>query len=303
MNKKITAVMLLFALLTALFAGCGEKNAAMMDPVLYPPSGGGALTAALDLKAMSALTGLSAEECVPSLLHTDDGDAYRSLLAGENRLIFVTSAPDEAILQAAEKEGVTLESTPVARDALVFYVNAENPIKSLTIPDLARIYSGEVTDWRALSGDNCPIEAYHSVEDDFYTKMLSEKVMDGKMPLGGPGEAFLSFADDPLLYDLSGERADERPAAFRNTAGAIAYGSRFLLAGSEKERGIRLLSLNGAPPTAENLASGRYSLTYNILAVTLSSAAPESTERQVVSWLLSRDGKNAIKEAGYAPVE
>ena len=302
MTGKSTAILLFFALLAALFAGCGAKSVTV-EPELYPASGGSALTAALDRESMSALTGLAPEECVPSLLHTDDLSAYRALLSGESNLIFVSSEPTAALKAEADAKGLSFELTPVARDALVFYVNAENPIKSLTKADLARIYKGEVTDWRALSGDNCPIDAFHGTPDDFYTLMLSEQVMDGEFPVGGPGEAFLAFEDDPLLYDLANERAAERPAPYRNTAGAIAYGSRFLLSGSEKERGIRLLSLDGAAPTAENLTSGRYELTYDIYAVIRSDAASEGNERAVISWLTSRDGRETIKEAGYAPIK
>ena len=302
MIRKNAAILLFFSLLAALFAGCGAKPVTI-EPELYPASGGSALTAALGRGTMCALTGLTPEEAIPALLHTDDESAYRSLLSGESRLIFVASEPTASLKTSAEAQGVSFELTPVARDALVFFVNAENPIKSLTKSDLARIYRGDVTDWRTLSGDHCSIDAYRNAYDDFYTLMLSEEIMGGELPVGGPGEAFLAFADDPLLYDLADERAAERPAPYRNTAGAIAYGSRFLIAGSEKERGIRLLSLNGAAPTAENLTDGRYELTYDIFAVIRSDAAPESAERSVVSWLTSRDGRQVIKEAGYAPIK
>lgn len=300
MKKNHTAIFLLIGLTIALLASCGASPVAI-EPALYPASGGGALTASLDVHTMSALTGLSAAECAPAAWHTDDQTAYLSLLSGENQLIFVSSPPDEETERTARINGISFEMTPVARDALVFYVNENNPIKSLTKSELARIYAGEVTDWRELAGDHGPIEAYRSADDDFYTRLLSEKIMAGALPEGGPDEAFLAFAHDPLLYDLSGERAGERPAAYRNAAGAIAYGSRFLLAGSEKERGIALLSLNGITPTPSNLTSGKYELTYDIYAVILSTARPESAERTVVSWLLSREGKNTVKEAGYAP--
>lgn len=54
----------------------------------------------------------------------------------------------------AEKSGVTLLYTPFAREAFVFIVNADNPVNSLTEQQVRDIFSGAITNWRAVGGDD-----------------------------------------------------------------------------------------------------------------------------------------------------
>lgn len=58
----------------------------------------------------------------------------------------------------AEKSGVTLLYTPFAREAFVFIVNADNPVNSLTEQQVRDIFSGAITNWRAVGGDDQEIQ-------------------------------------------------------------------------------------------------------------------------------------------------
>lgn len=298
MRRMIPAGICLL-LLFALFTSCGTKEP-ILDESSFPVTGGSAMTAGLDRVVRTYLSGAEEAEAVRKTLHTTEEEAYEALLSGRASLIYVPGRPSEAWEKKAKEKGLSLEATAVARDALVFYVNEKNPVKSVTKEELKSIYSGTVTSWRALSGENVPIEAYECPEDNFYRILMEDAIMHGADTAGEPLEVAVSEGEDPLLFSLEDSSLSYRPASYRNTPGSIFYGGRHYLTGTEKARSIRFLKLEGAAPSDGEIASGRYDLTYDIYAVILSSSAEGSGERTVVSWLLTEEGQKAVKEAGYA---
>ena len=283
----------------SLFAACGEKEP-LLDGKSFPVTGGSAMTAGLDRTVRTHMTGEDEAAAVRKTLHTAEEEAYEALLAGKVGLIYVPGPPSAVWEEKAKAMGLSLEATPVARDALVFYVNEKNPVKSVSKEDLKKIYSGEIDSWRALSGESVPVEAYECPEGNFYRLLMEDKIMHGADTAGEPLEVAVNEGEDPLLFSLEASALSYRPASYRNTPGSIFYGGRHYLTGTEKARGIRLLKLEGASPADGEIASGRYDLTYDIYAVILSSSPEGSGERAVVSWLLTGEGQKAVKEAGYA---
>lgn len=65
--------------------------------------------------------------------------------------------PAEETKQKIEESGVALEMIPIGRDALVFIVNEQNPISGLTTEELQNIYTGKVSNWSELGGEDAEI--------------------------------------------------------------------------------------------------------------------------------------------------
>lgn len=65
----------------------------------------------------------------------------------------------------AEESGVTLLYTPFAREAFVFIVNADNPVNSLTEQQVRDIFSGAITNWRTVGGNDQEIQTWQRLED------------------------------------------------------------------------------------------------------------------------------------------
>lgn len=93
------------------------------------------------------------------VVHATTHNAYVNLIDKKVDLILVTEPSKEELALAKEK-GIELEVTPVVKEGFVFYVNAENPIESLTLEQIQKIYTGEITNWSEVGGTKGEIIAY-----------------------------------------------------------------------------------------------------------------------------------------------
>ncbi len=91
---------------------------------------------------------------------TDDG--FLALLNGEADIALALREPSAAELRAAE--AASPDDPPLddrvrvlALDALVPVVSPENPLDSLTLPQIAQLFSGEVVNWQDLGGPDAPV--------------------------------------------------------------------------------------------------------------------------------------------------
>ena len=91
--------------------------------------------------------------------YSNTDPAYTKLINGEVDLIIVTE-PSEDEKDRAAKAGVELEVTPVVNEGFTFYTHKDNPVDSLKISDIQKIYSGEYTNWKQVGGPDVEIIAY-----------------------------------------------------------------------------------------------------------------------------------------------
>ena len=81
------------------------------------------------------------------LNYSNTHPGYVKLINGEKDIIVVTEPSEEELAYAKEK-GVELEVIPVVKEGFVFYVNGKNKVNSLTLEQIQKIYSGEITNWK-----------------------------------------------------------------------------------------------------------------------------------------------------------
>jgi phosphate transport system substrate-binding protein len=78
--------------------------------------------------------------------------AFDRLLYGEVDLVFMAH-PSENQMKNAEQQGIELTLTPIGREAFVFFVHTKNPVEALSIEQIQGIYSGEITNWKDVGGN------------------------------------------------------------------------------------------------------------------------------------------------------
>ena len=207
------------------------------------------------------------------------------------QLLIVYEAPDyvkEEIAQA----GTQLDQKAIGRDALVFIVNEDNPVQSLTLDQLRDIYAGRTTNWKELGGDDAPIVAFQRGEDSGSQTLFRNLLI---------GDGDLMAAPTELAPASMGGLVDSI-ASYNNSANAIGFSVYYYIDQMYSQPGLRLLSVEDVTPSYDTIASQEYPLCNDFYAVVRSSDTAGTPQRQVYDWLSTEEGVQCVKKAGYVPL-
>ena len=220
--------------------------------------------------------------------HEGTGKAYLNLIADKRDLILVARPPSQSEIAAAKKAGVTLEMRPIARDALVFLVNAQNPVKNLSRAQLRAIFTGKTRLWRAVGGRDFPILALTRNENSGSQELLDTLLLPAeKAAVGEPNTRLDSM-----------EHVIDRVAQNPNALGySVFYYERFMAPRPQN----RVLSVDGVLPSAQSLADGSYPFVAPVFAVVRAGLPADSPTLTLRDWLLSSEGQKLVAQSGNVP--
>ncbi|MCH5191087.1 MAG: substrate-binding domain-containing protein [Oscillospiraceae bacterium] len=206
------------------------------------------------------------------LQYTNTRGAYKAVVDGTADIVFC-AYPSEDQLAYAKEQGAQLELVPIGYEAFVFIVNKENPVDSLTVEQVKGIYSGKYKNWSEVGGENTPIAALQRNEGS------------------GSQTAMLSFMD--------GEEIKAKNSVFGR---AIGFSFRFYVEGIVEDGNIKMLSLDGVYPNAENIRNKTYPIVSEFYAV----YRKDNDNKNVpilIDWMLSEEGQKIIEESGYVGIK
>ncbi|WP_170169052.1 PstS family phosphate ABC transporter substrate-binding protein [Mesobacillus subterraneus] len=214
--------------------------------------------------------------------------AFERLVSGEVD-IFFGAQPSEAQKRLAESSGKELELTPIGKEAFVFFVNEKNSIDNLSSEQIKSIYSGKTTNWNEIGGTDAKILAFQRPADSG-SQTIMEKFM----------------GDIALMPALKEEVAGmgnlmEEVASYRNYNNSLGYSFRFFTTGMNPNENIKLVSLDGVEPSAENIASGKYPYVVNLYAITIKDNQKQ-TIKPMLEWMQGPQGQKIVEEIGYIPL-
>lgn len=223
------------------------------------------------------------------VVSTQTANAYERLLAGDADIIFVPK-PSKKYLELAKERGKKLKMTPIGKEAFVFFVNAENPVKSLTVEQIQKIYTGEIKNWKDVGGSNKEVEAYQRPEES------------------GSQQALIRFMGDKSILKPETEKVAlgmgeiiVQAAEYQNKENAIGFSFRYFSEEMVKNGNIRNLAVNGIQPTKETIRDGSYPITMEFYAVTAGTKNPNV--EPFIQWILSKQGQTIIEETGYVRIK
>jgi phosphate transport system substrate-binding protein len=219
------------------------------------------------------------------VMSTNTVNAYERLLRGEADIIF-TAQPSQQQLSEAKLRGMELKLTPIGREAFVFFVQAENPVKGLSTQQIQAIYSGTITNWSELGGSNSAIRAFQRPENSGSQTML-QRLMKGQALMKPPTE--------DIARGMGGIIA--QTADYRNYPNAIGYSFLYFATEMIKNGEIRLLQVDGVVPDRNSIKSGAYPLTTDFYAVT--AGLPHPQVEPFIQWILSEQGQRLVEQTGY----
>ena len=202
--------------------------------------------------------------------------------------IVLGTGPNADERQAALDAGADLRLVPICYDAFVFLVNRDNPVDGLTSEQIRKIYSGQIRLWSDVGGADSMIAAYQRPHGSGSQAAMEEMVMQGERLV-----AEQNFISDGMA-DLIAQVGN-----FSGGINALGYSYLYYVDALYKEGSLKVLSVDGAAPTPENLRSGAYPYTVYYYAV---YRAENRNAERFVQWLTSPEGQQCVQQAGYIPL-
>ena len=207
------------------------------------------------------------------------------------RMLVVYEAPDY-VKEELKEANAQLEQKPIGRDALVFIVNENNPVKSLTQQQLKDIYAGKITNWKEVGGEDLAIVPFQRGEDSGSQTLFRKLLIQGGELMDPPTE---------LAPAAMGELVDSI-AAYNNSANAIGFSVYYYIDQMYSQPGLRLLAVDDVTPSNDTIADESYPLCNEFYAVIHPDAAADSPEHILYDWLDTDAGQDCIKKSGYVAV-
>ena len=217
-------------------------------------------------------------------------DGYR-LLAEKETDIFIGVYPSDEQRAYAEENQTTFEYTPIGTEAFVFFVHKDNPITNLTTGQIKDIYSGKITNWKDVGGKNEKIAAFQRNEGSGSQSMLKRFM----------GDTPIMDAPTEMVNDLMAGII-EQVADYKSKTNSIGFSFRYYVEGIIKNPDIKMISIDGAAPTSENIRNGSYPILTPIYAVTYKENQNGNVDK-LLEWILSDEGQYIINETGYVGIK
>ncbi len=180
-----------------------------------------------------------------------------------------------------------LEETVIGMDGIAIIFNSSvTGVTNLTLEQAAKIFSGEITNWSEVGGNNLSIHVISREEgsgtrDGFETAL---KTVDSSYEL----------VDDAIITSSTNAEMN----VVDNTGGAIGYISIGYL--ETKGENTIAATLNGVEAKEENVINGTYPIQRNLVLATMGE--PSGAVADLIEWILSDEGQAYVASEGYIPL-
>ena len=283
MKRRIIAIMAAVSLMTFGLVGCGSESPQSADAAEQ-----GKNEESVELNGTIKLAGSTSMEKLCEAMaesfmeknpgvtvtveYTGSGAGLESLAAGS-----VDIGNASRGLKDEEKASGEVENI-VAIDGIAVITNKSCSIKDVTSKDLAKIYTGEITDWAELGGEEQPI------------------IVIGREAGSGTRDAFEELLEvkDVCAYAQELDSTGAVLAKVGTTPGAIGYVSLDVV-----DDTVSGLKIDGVEPTEEEILAGNYMLQRPFVMATKGEISGQNELVQAwFNYINSDDGKEVIKQVG-----
>ena len=291
--KKVFAMLLTLTLALSLMAGCGaskteEQPAESSDTQTEQP----AQTETQLSGAVSTNGSTSMEKVIGALSEQFMADnpsvkiTYDATGSGAGIEAASNGSADIGLSSRALKDEEVasgLVGTTVALDGIAIIVNAESQVADLTVEQIAKIFTGEITDWSEVGGDAGTIscvgrEAGSGTRDGFETITGTKDTCVLAQELTSTGAVIEAVAGNP---------------------NAIGYAS---LSSVEGKDTIKAVTVGGVACTEDTVLDGSYEIQRPFVLVTKDGAELSAQAQAFFDFATSAAAGDLIRAAGAVPV-
>ena len=287
--KKTLAMLLSAALCVSLFAGCSGGSSSTPAPETTTPATESQAAEETKLSGTVVTNGSTSMESVMGSLI----EAFKEVqpdvqvqYTGSGSSAGITGAQDGTcdigLASRDLKDDETgVKQITVAKDGIAIIVNPENPVADLSIEQIAQIFTGEVTNWSDLGGNDGQIvpigrEAGSGTRDGFESITGTEDACVYQNELTSTGEVIANVASNP---------------------NAIGYASL-----SAVDDTVKALTVGGVAPSEETVLDGTYAIQRNFNFILSDSTELSDAAQAFVDWATSTEASDLIAGAGAVPV-
>ena len=273
--KKIITVLCAVVMALSLFAGCGQKANDNGTTTGGTVSTDGSTS-------MEKVIGALGE----SFMEANSGTTFTYNPTGSGSGIQAVSEGrcDIGLSSRALKDDEKasgLKETTLALDGIAIIVNPQNPVKDLTLEQIAKIYTGEITNWKDVGGNDAEIvligrEAGSGTRDGFESITDTKDACQYRQELTSTGDVITTVSQNP---------------------NAIGYASLAAIKDS-----VKALTVNGVAPTEATVKDGTYLVQRPFVLVTKEGVALSETAQKFFDFATSADAASIISAAGAVPV-
>ena len=288
--KKIVSIAIAALLALALLAGCGSKentntttgnNAqtsgeAVSDKVSGTVSTDGSTSMENVIGALGEA--FTANNPDAKFTYNPTGSGTGITAVSEGRCDIGLSS--RALKDEEKASGLT--ETVVALDGIAIIVNPNNPVSDITVETVAKIYKGEITNWKDLGGDDAEIavigrEAGSGTRDGFESVTGTKDACKYRQELTSTGAAITTVANNP---------------------NAIGYASLAAVKDT-----VKALSVEGVAPSEETVKDGSYVVQRPFVLVTKTDTPLSAAAQKFFDFATSSEASDIISKAGAVPVK
>lgn len=254
----------------------------------YPVVDGSTATIPLAIGLIQKITGCTSAQAEESIAFNTTDASYQAMADGVSELLLVYE-PAQPTIDALDVFK-TMDMREIGLDALVFIVNGDNPVDSLTSDQVRGIYSGEITNWSEVGGANMEIVAFQRPELSGSQTLMLNLMMKGKLMMTPTTETISAGMAD-IIEDIS---------AFDNSANAIGYSVYYYAKNMYTQPGLKFIAVDDILPSNETINSRQYGFTnpfYGIIPLD-----PNPQAEAILDWLLTKEGQQLLVDCGYVPI-
>ena len=276
--KKIIALMLTL-MLTLSLAACGSDSNSNTDNSDNNDSAAVTGTVSTDgSTSMEKVIGALGESFMAAnegveFTYNPTGSGAGITAAQEGRCDIGLSS---RALKDEEKAG-GLKETVLAYDGIAIIVNPENPVNDLTLDQIAKLYTGEITNWKDVGGND------------------AEVVLIGREAASGTRDGFESITGtkDKCQYRQELTSTGDVITAVSQNPDAIGYASLASIKDS-----VKALNVDGVTPSEATVKDGSYKVQRPFVLVTVEDKELTPVAQKFFDYITSPDAAAIIAKAG-----
>ncbi len=267
--KKRTVLLVVLLAVALLIVGCGPKKGGSV-------STDGSTSMEKVIGALGEAFMKDNEGTTFTYNPTGSGSGIEAVKAGRCDIGLASRALKE------EEKADGLVETTLALDGIAMIVSPENPVGDLTLEQIADIYTGAITNWKDVGGNDAEIvvigrEAGSGTRDGFESVTKTKDKCAYRQELTSTGDVITTVSSNP---------------------DAIGYASLASVKDS-----VKAVAVGGVAPSEDTVRDGSYKLQRPFVLVTKKDGKLSETAQKFFDFVTSNKANDIISKSGVVPVK